>query len=41
VAVVWLGTDNAILPDLKHGDVCEIVRKDIGVLGNPVVRATA
>ena len=39
--VVWLGTDNATLPDLKHGDVCEIVQKDIGVLRNPVVRATA
>ena len=30
--VIWLGTDNATLPDLKHGDVCEIVQKDIGVL---------
>ena len=22
--VIWLGADNATLPDLKHGDVCEI-----------------
>ena len=36
--VIWLGTDNATLPDLQHGDVCEIVQKDIGVLRNPVVR---
>ena len=34
-----LGTDNATLPDLKHGDVCEIVQEYIGVLRNPVVRA--
>jgi 2-keto-4-pentenoate hydratase/2-oxohepta-3-ene-1,7-dioic acid hydratase in catechol pathway len=39
--VVWLGTDKATLPDLKHGDVCEIIQKDIGVLSNPVVRAGA
>jgi 2-keto-4-pentenoate hydratase/2-oxohepta-3-ene-1,7-dioic acid hydratase in catechol pathway len=39
--VVWLGTDKATLPDLKHGDVCEIIQKDIGVLRNPVVRAPA
>lgn len=39
--VIWLGTDNATLPDLKHGDVCEVVQKDIGVLRNPVVRAGA
>jgi len=38
--VVWFGTDNATLPDLKHGDTCEIVHSDIGVLSNPVVRAT-
>ncbi len=37
--VVWLGTDKATLPDLKHGDVCEIIQPDIGVLRNPVVRA--
>lgn len=37
--VVWLGTDKATLPDLKHGDVCEIIQKDIGILRNPVVRA--
>ncbi len=37
--VIWLGTDNATLPDLKHGDVCEIVQKDIGVLHNPVACA--
>ena len=35
--VIWLGTDNPTLPDLKHGDVCEIIQKDIGVLSNPVV----
>ena len=39
--VIWLGTDNATLPDLKHGDVCEIVQKDIGVLRNPIARAGA
>jgi 2-keto-4-pentenoate hydratase/2-oxohepta-3-ene-1,7-dioic acid hydratase in catechol pathway len=39
--VLWLGTDNATIPDLKHGDVCEIVQKDIGVLRNPVVNAGA
>ena len=27
--------------DLKHGDVCGIVRKDIRVRCNPVVRAGA
>jgi 2-keto-4-pentenoate hydratase/2-oxohepta-3-ene-1,7-dioic acid hydratase in catechol pathway len=39
--VLWLGTDNATIPDLKHGDVVEVVQKDIGVLRNPVVRAGA
>jgi len=39
--VIWLGTDNATIPDLKHGDVCEIVQKHIGVLRNPVARAGA
>lgn len=37
--VIWLGTDDATEPNLKHGDVCEIVQKDIGVLRSPVVRA--
>lgn len=37
--VIWLGTDNPTLPDLQHGDVCEIVQNDIGILRNPVVRA--
>lgn len=37
--VVWLGTDNATEPPLTDGDRVEIVQKDIGVLGNPVVRA--
>lgn len=37
--VVWLGTDGATEPDLKNGDVVEIIQKDIGVLRNPVVRA--
>ena len=37
--VVWLGTDNPTIPDLKHGDVCEIIQQDIGVLRNPVIRA--
>lgn len=37
--VVWLGTDNATEPSLKDGDHVEIVQEDIGVLGNPVVRA--
>ena len=39
--VLWLGTDNATIPDLKHGDVCEIIQKDIGVLRNPIVKASA
>ncbi len=39
--VIWLGTDNATLPDLKDSDVCEIVQKDIGVLRNRVARADA
>jgi 2-keto-4-pentenoate hydratase/2-oxohepta-3-ene-1,7-dioic acid hydratase in catechol pathway len=37
--VVWLGTDNATLPDLKHGDVCEILQQDIGVLRNPIIQS--
>jgi len=37
--VIWLGTDNPTIPDLKHGDVVEILQKDIGVLRNPVVKA--
>jgi len=39
--VIWLGTDNATEPDLKGGDVVEICCDPIGVLRNPVVRATA
>jgi len=39
--VIWLGTDDATEPDLKDGDVCEIVQKDIGVLRSPVIRAQA
>jgi len=39
--VIWLGTDNPTLPDLKHGNVCEIIQEEIGVLRNPVVRASA
>jgi len=39
--VIWLGTDNPTIPDLKHGDVVEIIQKDIGVLRNPVVKAGA
>ncbi len=37
--VIWLGTDDATEPDLKDGDVCEIVQHDIGVLRSPVLRA--
>jgi 2-keto-4-pentenoate hydratase/2-oxohepta-3-ene-1,7-dioic acid hydratase in catechol pathway len=37
--VVWLGTDNATEPSLQDGDRVEVVQKDIGILGNPVVRA--
>ena len=43
--VIWLGTDDATEPNLKHGDatepnlkhgdVCEIVQKDIGTLRSP------
>jgi 2-keto-4-pentenoate hydratase/2-oxohepta-3-ene-1,7-dioic acid hydratase in catechol pathway len=39
--VLWLGTDNATLPDLQDGDLCEIQQKDIGVLSNRVKRASA
>jgi 2-keto-4-pentenoate hydratase/2-oxohepta-3-ene-1,7-dioic acid hydratase in catechol pathway len=39
--VVWLGTDGATEPDLKAGDVVEICNDQIGVLRNPVTRATA
>jgi 2-keto-4-pentenoate hydratase/2-oxohepta-3-ene-1,7-dioic acid hydratase in catechol pathway len=39
--VIWLGTDGATEPDLKDGDVVEILQKDIGVLRNPVKRARA
>jgi 2-keto-4-pentenoate hydratase/2-oxohepta-3-ene-1,7-dioic acid hydratase in catechol pathway len=37
--VIWLGTDEATEPDLKHGDTVEIICDPIGVLRNPVVRA--
>ena len=37
--VIWLGTDGATEPDLKDGDVVEIIQRDIGVLRNPIVRA--
>jgi 2-keto-4-pentenoate hydratase/2-oxohepta-3-ene-1,7-dioic acid hydratase in catechol pathway len=36
--VIWLGTDGATEPDLKHGDVVEICHSEIGVLRNPVVK---
>jgi 2-keto-4-pentenoate hydratase/2-oxohepta-3-ene-1,7-dioic acid hydratase in catechol pathway len=39
--VIWLGTDGATEPDLKHGDTVEIRCAPIGVLRNPVVRAPA
>src|SRR5258706_265140 len=39
--VIWLGTDNATLPDLKHADGCEIIQQDIGVLRTPGPRAGA
>jgi 2-keto-4-pentenoate hydratase/2-oxohepta-3-ene-1,7-dioic acid hydratase in catechol pathway len=39
--VIWLGTDGATEPDLKDGDVVEIIQKDIGTLRNPVTRARA
>lgn len=35
--VIWLGTDGATEPDLKHGDVVEIEQKEIGILRSPVV----
>lgn len=37
--VVWLGTDGATEPDLKDGDMVEVIQKDIGVLRSPVRRA--
>ena len=36
--VLWLGTDGATEPDLKHGDVVEIACEPIGILSNRVVR---
>lgn len=39
--VIWLGTDGPTEPPLEDGDRVEIVQKDIGVLGNPVIRAKA
>jgi 2-keto-4-pentenoate hydratase/2-oxohepta-3-ene-1,7-dioic acid hydratase in catechol pathway len=36
--VIWTGVDNATIPDLQHGMVCDIVQKDIGTLSNPIVR---
>ncbi|HTD90516.1 MAG TPA: fumarylacetoacetate hydrolase family protein, partial [Burkholderiales bacterium] len=39
--VIWTGVDNATIPDLEDGMVCDIVQKDIGVLRSPVVRAKA
>lgn len=39
--VLWLGTDNATEPDVEDGMHCEIAEKNIGVLANPVKRATA
>lgn len=36
--VIWTGVDNATIPDLQDGMVCDIVQKDIGTLRNPVVR---
>ena len=36
--VLWLGTDNATVPDLEDGMLCEIAQHDIGVLSNPVKR---
>lgn len=39
--VIWLGTDGPTEPALEDGDRVEIIQKDIGVLGNPVVRARA
>ncbi len=37
--MIWLGTDEATEPDLKHGDTVEIICEPIGVLRTPVVRA--
>lgn len=39
--VIWTGVDNATVPDLEEGMVCEIAQEKIGVLSNPVVRAKA
>jgi 2-keto-4-pentenoate hydratase/2-oxohepta-3-ene-1,7-dioic acid hydratase in catechol pathway len=38
--VIWLGTDDATEPSLTHGDRAEVIQQEIGVLSNPVVRAT-
>jgi 2-keto-4-pentenoate hydratase/2-oxohepta-3-ene-1,7-dioic acid hydratase in catechol pathway len=39
--VLWLGVDNATIPDLQDGMVCEVIQDNIGVLRNPVARAKA
>lgn len=39
--VIWTGVDNATIPDLEDGMVCDIIQEDIGMLRNPVVRAKA
>jgi 2-keto-4-pentenoate hydratase/2-oxohepta-3-ene-1,7-dioic acid hydratase in catechol pathway len=39
--VIWMGCDNACEPDIVAGDVIEIENKAIGVLRNPVTRASA
>ena len=39
--VLWLGVDNATIPDLQDGMVCDVIQDDIGVLRNPVARAKA
>src|SRR6202050_3609958 len=37
--VVWMGTEGTPR-NLKHGDVCEIEITGIGILRNPLVKAT-
>ncbi len=39
--VLWLGVDNATIPDLEDGMVCDVIQDDIGVLRNSVARAKA
>lgn len=38
--VLWLGTEGATEPDINQGDIVEVSVPEIGILRNPVVRAS-